>query len=246
MDKIYIGDQRKVWCETCGGLSNYDPKFKKNLIDERVTHACCRDCDVKYRLYKGIDIAQTGCHEFQGSTRGNGYGQIKVDGELQYAHRVAYELSNGYFGIKSNGGLEHAYGVSYELSNGQYGKHKTMVVRHICDNPKCININHLEIGDSSENTHDCISRGRFVKNKGVKKSTLGIIKEHQPAALNTIFDLSGMDHSSIKRAVTELKNSGLIKVAYTGECEVMGLPVPYYALPDWEPNTDERMEGAND
>lgn len=36
-----------------------------------------------------------------------------------------------------------------------------MVVRHKCDNPRCINIKHLELGTMKQNTQDCIARGRF-------------------------------------------------------------------------------------
>lgn len=37
---------------------------------------------------------------------------------------------------------------------------KGMVIRHKCDNPKCINIEHLEIGTPQDNVADRHSRGR--------------------------------------------------------------------------------------
>jgi hypothetical protein len=37
----------------------------------------------------------TGCWLWAGAVVGNGYGKIKVDGRLKYAHRVAYEQSVG-------------------------------------------------------------------------------------------------------------------------------------------------------
>lgn len=36
-----------------------------------------------------------------------------------------------------------------------------MVVRHKCDNPRCINKEHLELGTRSQNAQDSIKRGRF-------------------------------------------------------------------------------------
>ncbi|HGE8482379.1 HNH endonuclease signature motif containing protein [Serratia marcescens] len=37
---------------------------------------------------------------------------------------------------------------------------KGLVVRHKCDNPRCINPNHLEIGTIRDNNLDCVKRGR--------------------------------------------------------------------------------------
>lgn len=39
-----------------------------------------------------------------------------------------------------------------------------MIVRHRCDNPPCININHLALGTQKDNVRDSIERGRFVQN----------------------------------------------------------------------------------
>ena len=42
-----------------------------------------------------------------------------------------------------------------------------LVVRHKCDNPRCINPEHLELGTVKDNVHDCITRGRA--RRGVSK-----------------------------------------------------------------------------
>ena len=37
-----------------------------------------------------------------------------------------------------------------------------LVIRHTCDNPKCCNPNHLELGTHYDNVQDMITRGRRV------------------------------------------------------------------------------------
>jgi hypothetical protein len=48
--------------------------------------------------------------------------------------------------------------IIYELLNGKLDS--TSVVRHTCDNPKCINPQHLVKGSPAENVHDMDVRGR--------------------------------------------------------------------------------------
>lgn len=65
-------------------------------------------------------------------------GGVRVQG---HAHRMVYCTSNG---------------VSWESIKG-------LVVRHKCDNPRCINPNHLEIGTVYDNNQDRHTRGRDAK-----------------------------------------------------------------------------------
>lgn len=81
-----------------------------------------------------------GCWEWDGSAKSKrGYGQISMGGrggKQELVHRFSYTLHKG----------EIPYG---------------MVVMHMCDNPKCVNPDHLTIGTHSENTRDAVKKGRW-------------------------------------------------------------------------------------
>ncbi len=67
-------------------------------------------------------------------------------------------VSGGYGGFKTPLGIRRAHRFSWELSNGKIkgGLH----VLHKCDNPKCVNPDHLFIGTPQDNANDRNSKGR--------------------------------------------------------------------------------------
>lgn len=75
------------------------------------------------------------CWVWTGPTRGKGYGAVRFDGRMQSAHRVSWEMKHGPIG----GGLH---------------------VLHRCDNPPCINPDHLFLGTNRDNAADCRAKGR--------------------------------------------------------------------------------------
>lgn len=76
----------------------------------------------------------TGCWYWDGPRDPNGYGKVYWRGRKWGAHRVAYLLLRG------------------DLGN--------QVVRHACDNPGCVNPDHLSIGTQGENVRDMVLRRR--------------------------------------------------------------------------------------
>lgn len=79
------------------------------------------------------------CIEYEGARTTKGYGQYTLPvGRGKYimlAHRVAYELAHGPIPA----GLQ---------------------VMHTCDNPPCVNPEHLRVGTGSDNMRDCVEKGR--------------------------------------------------------------------------------------
>ena len=82
---------------------------------------------------------------------------VKTDGCWEW---LATKNSDGYGRVRRLGKLESAHRVSYELYKGSFDKAKH--VCHACDNPGCVNPDHLWLGDYKSNNKDKKDKGRAV------------------------------------------------------------------------------------
>jgi len=91
---------------------------------------------------KNYQIDSKGCWIFGGNHDKNGYGIFMHGrGKQLRAHRVSFEFHHG-------------------------GLNAEMLVCHSCDNPSCINPNHLFMGTPKDNTQDMIKKGRKANCEG--------------------------------------------------------------------------------
>ncbi len=83
----------------------------------------------------------TGCWIWIGRFDNNGYGRLSHREKYQVAHRYSFALFNGDFDVKE-------------------------WVLHKCDNPFCVNPDHLYLGDAKQNMIDRDTRGRQKTQRG--------------------------------------------------------------------------------
>lgn len=93
---------------------------------------CCTKCRLDF---KSVVNVETGCIEWTGARQKAGYGALNLDGEVKATHRLSYETNVG------------------PIPTG-------MFVCHKCDNPSCINPEHLFLGTNEDNVEDMRQKGR--------------------------------------------------------------------------------------
>jgi hypothetical protein len=141
------------------------------------------------RFLEKIEVSENGCWIWKGAKLRGGYGHFRrhINGKwvMFKAHRYAYE----YF----NGPLE-----------------KHLLVCHKCDNPECVNPEHLFKGTNKDNAADKVKKGRLVfgRNKKHQWLTLEIVnsirKDHKEGLKN--FEISEKYEISPSQVSRVVKN----------------------------------------
>ena len=94
--------------------------------------------DPVVRFNSKLKNMENGCIEFTGAKTKNGYGQFYINETI---------------------GMVRAHRFSFELSYGKIPE--GLIICHKCDNPKCVNVDHLFLGTYKDNSDDKIKKGRF-------------------------------------------------------------------------------------
>ncbi len=79
-----------------------------------------------------------------------------------------YALSpSGYGAFQWDGKRRRSHRIAYQIAFGEIPEDK--LVCHKCDNPSCVNPQHLFLGSPKQNTQDMIYKGRLNRSRGEDK-----------------------------------------------------------------------------
>lgn len=145
-------------CLICGSLFFEKPsriragrgKFCSSACYRKGRYLYSRPLADRFRDHVGPPT-ESGCLPWTASVI-RGYGQInRGDGQPVLAHRLAWELANG------------------PIPDGLFVCHK-------CDNPICVNVDHLFLGTAKDNMVDAVSKGRSARGERAGPSKLTLEK----------------------------------------------------------------------
>lgn len=120
-------------CNSRGWCSKHYQRWRKT--GDPLQTGCIVGDDIK-RFWSKVDMAD-GCWEWVAGKTPRGYGKFRLlDGHIG-AHRYCWEITNG------------------PIPDGLF-------VCHRCDNPPCVNPEHLFLGTSQDNIDDMVEKGRSL------------------------------------------------------------------------------------
>lgn len=97
--------------------------------------------------------------------------------------------------------------VSYELFVGPIGNDR--FVCHRCDNPRCINPDHLFAGTASDNMRDAVKKGRLVSGgyacRKLTKSAVRQLRDTYNPEIHNIGELAEIHNVSLSTISSALK-----------------------------------------
>lgn len=113
----------------------------------------------------------SGCFLWTGFVNRQGYGRIRWQGRNELVHRLSYELSTGVHpGAK--------------------------FVCHKCDNPSCLNPDHLFLGTAKDNNKDRASKGRNMKGYWGGAHPRAILTDAQVVQIRIEYVKHSRDHGT--------------------------------------------------
>jgi DNA-binding XRE family transcriptional regulator len=133
------------------------------------------------KFWGRVKKCKDGCWDIVAGRPPKRYGRVRIDGQLVQAHRFVWELTYGPIP-------------------------KGMKVCHDCDNPSCVNPEHLFLGTQKDNMQDAVRKGRMYQPK-VKLTGAQVVEIRERYAIGGITQRElgeefGVDRRTVTQVVT--------------------------------------------
>lgn len=104
----------------------------------------------------------------------DGYGIVTIEKKKYLAHRAAYCV---------------AHGLPFDAIRGK-------VVRHACNNPGCVNPDHLMLGTQADNIRDKMEHGRIDQQRG-ERHYRARLSEEDVRAIRARYQAGGITQTAL-------------------------------------------------
>jgi len=135
--------------------------------------------EIEQKFWAKVDRKdESECWGWRGSRSQKGYGRIQLYGQKIAAHRLSYMLNHG------------------DIASDK-------VILHRCDNPSCVNPQHLEVGTVRDNNLDAFSKGRNKYVGAYVKSGEGnhkaVLTEVQAREIKRLYGAGGYSQGQLAK-----------------------------------------------
>ena len=122
------------------------------------------------------------CWTWIGATNKNMYGYFRVNDKIKKSHRISWEIKYG------------------QIPEGKR-------VLHHCDNPPCVNPEHLFLGTDKDNSQDALNKGRLFIPYGERHGQSKLTEEQVKSILkDTRFHTKiATDYNVSRRTISYIK-----------------------------------------
>lgn len=172
---IYKGEQLQAGSRSAMRCKDRDCVNPSHLL---IREGVVLDELDRERFEEKFEKRPSGCWEWAASVDSNtGYGKFGFRGETWNAHRVAWALSRGEPG--------------------------DLHVLHRCDNPPCVNPDHLFLGTNHDNVRDMVEKDRHARGERQPTSKLKrlqaqeILDRYEPGKVSALAAEFGVSKSRI-------------------------------------------------
>ena len=131
---------------SCGEQPCREPDHAVFSIDEEPYREAKYERAVE-RFWSKVEVSDADACWWWTASRAEGYGRVRFNGKSRPAHRIAWELYHGR-----------------TIPDG-------LLALHSCDQPACVNPNHIYPGTHKDNANDTTERGRWNHKRGEDHAT---------------------------------------------------------------------------